>query len=314
MPVRMLFIEHRADRFSRLNEVLAPHLERARASSNIHAVKPIHGDCDEELNAILDKCEQENIKFGPALAFLDQFGYGAVSMALIRRIMSYDQCEVFTYLSYKDMNRWIIDPHKADAFTRAFGGEEWRECVSLPERERRQRLLELYKAALKNENRGDVKYVVSFLMFDKNGSPLYWLLFCTNSLRGLEEMKKAMWYVDKTGEFRFSDNDAPGQLQLLKESFDPAWLAEELRSRLAGRTMTAMEVKEFVLVETPCYLFKEALRKLESNKTAKVIAAPVGASRARFLTINCSRSGCSSTNRSWFRSCGMLADLLAVGQ
>jgi hypothetical protein len=113
-------------------------------------------------------------------------------------------------------------------------------------------------------------------MFDKNGSPLYWLLFCTNSLRGLEEMKEAMWHVDKTGEFRFSDNDAPGQLRLLKESFDPAWLAEELRSKLAGRTMTAMEVKEFVLVETPCYLFKPALRKLESDKTMKVVAAPAG--------------------------------------
>jgi hypothetical protein len=40
--------------------------------------------------------------------------------------------------------------------------------------------------------------------------------------------------------------------------------------------MTAMEVKKFVLVETPCYLFKEALRMVESDKTAKIVAAPVG--------------------------------------
>jgi hypothetical protein len=203
-------------------------------------------------------------------------------MALIRRIMSYGQCEVFTYLSYKEMNRWITDAHKADAFTRAFGGEEWRTCINLDERERRQKLLQLYKDALKKEDRGNVKYVVSFLMFDKNRSPLYWLLFCTNSIRGLEEMKKAMWHADRTGEFRFSDNDAPRQLRLLNESFDPAWLAEELRSRLAGRTMFAIEVKEFVLVETPCYLFKKALSKLESDGTAKVIAAPVGRKAGKY--------------------------------
>ena len=282
MPVRMLFIEHRDDRFERLKIVLGPHLERAKVSCNIHAVEPIHGDCDERLNALLDQYEQEYIKFGPALAFLDQFGYGSVSMDLIQRIMSYGQCEVFTYLSYKEMNRWITDPHKADAFTRAFGGEEWRQCIPLPEHERRKKLLDLYQIALRMEDRGNAKYVVSFLMFDKNGSPLYWLLFCTNSIRGLEEMKKAMWYVDKTGEFRFSDNDAPDQLKLLNESFDPDWLAEELRSRLAGRTMTAMEVKEFVLVETPCHLFKSALSKLEADNAAKVITAPVGRKSGKY--------------------------------
>jgi three-Cys-motif partner protein len=83
---------------------------------------------------MLDRYEKSNIKFGPALAFLDQFGYGAVSMDLIKRIMSYPQCEVFTYLNYKDMNRWISDPAKAAAFTRAFGGEEWRKCID-PSRE-----------------------------------------------------------------------------------------------------------------------------------------------------------------------------------
>lgn len=91
-----------------------------------------------------------------------------------------------------------------------------------------------------------------------------------------------MWYADKTGEFRFSDNDAPGQLRLLGDSFDPAWLAEELRSKLAGRTMYAIEVKEYVLVETPCHLFKAALAKLESENAAKVIAAPVGRKAGKY--------------------------------
>lgn len=272
-PVRMLFIEHREDRFGRLQQVIAPLLQKASSSQNIHAVEPRHGDCDSVLNEMLTDFEKRQIKFGPALAFLDQFGYGAVSMDLIRRILSFPQCEVFTYLDYKDMNRWITDPNKAVAFTRAFGGEEWRQCVDLPEKERRDRLLALYKAALKD--RAGTKYVVSFLMYDKNDVPLYWLIFCTNSIRGIEEMKKAMWKVDETGEFRFSDRDDPSQLALLSKAFDDAWLADELIEKLGGKTMSVTEVYEFVLVETPCYLFKSALKAIE-GKSMTVVAAPPG--------------------------------------
>ena len=269
----MLFIEQRADRFERLESVLAPLLQRARSAHNLRSVEPRQGDCDSVLNEMLASFERRQIKFGPAFAFLDQFGYGAVSMDLIRRILSFPQCEVFTYLDYKDMNRWITDAHKADAFTRAFGGEEWRECVALPERQRRDKLLSLYKTALKN--RAGTKYVVSFLMYDKNNLPLYWLLFCTNSIRGIEEMKKAMWKVDETGEFRFSDRDDPAQLALLSKAFDDAWLGDELINRQSGRVMTVTEVYEFILVETPCYLFKGALRGIE-GKGMTVVEAPVG--------------------------------------
>ncbi len=232
------------------------------------------GDCNDVLNGMLSEADQKQIHFGPALAFLDQFGYGAVSMALIKRILAYPQCEVFTYLNYLEMNRWITDQHKAPAFNRAFGGDEWQGAVKLPELQRRQHLLEAYKTALRN--RGGAKYVVSFLMFDRDGKPLYWLLFCTNNLRGLEEMKRAMWSVDRSGGFHFSDHDHPGQLSLLGELFDQEWLANQLLSQLAGRTMTVLDIKEFVLTETPCYLFRDALRSLEMNKTLTPVAAPLG--------------------------------------
>jgi hypothetical protein len=183
---------------------------------------------------------------------------------------------VFSYLDYKDMNRWITDPAKAAAFTRAYGGDEWRGAIDLPECRRRTFLLDQYKAALRDPQRGNADYVTSFSMFDRNGAPLYWLIFCTNNLRGLEEMKRAMWDVDKTGEFRFSDEDNPSQLRLFSQSFDDAWLADALSSRLAGRKTTASKVKEYVLTDTPCYLFRAALRSLETgpNKRTTVIAAP----------------------------------------
>jgi three-Cys-motif partner protein len=272
MPVQMLFIERREDRYLHLEKLLEQKSAQIASSPNLRSVLGECGECDSKLNRLLDNCDRNHTKFGPALAFLDQFGYGAVSMELIKRILSYPQCEVFTYLNYKDMNRWITDEHKADAFTRAFGGDEWRECISLPERQRREKLLSLYKAAL--QSRAGAKYLVSFLMFDSKNQPLYWMLFCTNNIRGLEEMKKAMWNVDKTGEFRFSDRDNPAQLQLLEETFDQNWLAAELRA-LSGRTMSVADVKEHVLTQTPCYLFKGALKSLEGSGVAVVVSAPV---------------------------------------
>ena len=40
--------------------------------------------------------------------------------------------------------------------------------------------------------------------------------------------------------------------------------------------MMVQEVKEFVLTETPCHLFKEALKKIEMDKKSgfQVISAP----------------------------------------
>jgi hypothetical protein len=199
-------------------------------------------------------------------------------MDLISRILKFGQCEVFSYLDYKDMNRWITDPTKAPAFTRAYGGEDWRGAIALPERERRRYFLDQYKAALKDPNRGNAAYVTSFAMFDRNGQPLYWLIFCTNNLRGLEEMNRAMWAVDGTGAFRFSDEDDPSQLNLFNQTYDEVWLAEELAERLSGRTMSVYKVKEYVLTDTPCYLFKGALKSLEvgKRKRVKVIKAPAG--------------------------------------
>jgi three-Cys-motif partner protein len=270
IPVRMLFIEKRKDRFQHLQSVLAPLLTKVSKSKNIRAVEPRLGDCDSVLSELLDEYQRKRIAFGPALAFLDQFGYGDVSMKLISRILQFPQCEVFSYLEYKNMNRWIADPDKASAFTRAYGNEEWRGAIELPERERRQFLLAGYKAALKDPKRGGATFVTTFSMFDKNSQPLYWLFFCTNNLRGLEEMKKAMWSVDKTGEFRFSDEDNPDQPTLFSKSYDQSWLADELAKRLAGKTMSAHKLKEYVLTDTPCHLFKTALKSLEIGKPKRV--------------------------------------------
>jgi len=282
VPVRFLFVELRQDRYERLHHVLERLSSDIARSANVRVTKPRQGKCDEVLAQMLDEQERKGIRFGPALAFLDQFGYSAVSMQLMARILAYPQCEVFSYLDYKDMDRFISDPPKAQGFTNTWGGEEWRRAIKLPRAERRACLLESYKEALRA--RTNVKYVSSFAMFDTSNRLLYWLVFCTNNLRGLEEMKKAMWTVDKTGEFRFSDSDDPCQLRLLNQEYDQAWLGEKLARDLAGKEMSAAQVKEYVLTNTPCCQFREALRRLETDHdpSIRIVKAPKGRRRRSF--------------------------------
>jgi hypothetical protein len=128
-----------------------------------------------------------------------------------------------------------------------------------------------YMAALRT--RGGAKYVWPFAMLDSGGRHIAWLFFCTNNPRGLEEMKKAMWKVDQTGGFSFSDEHGLGQMTLLNRYSDDA-LATEMKKGLMGKTLTVEQVKEWVLVETPAYRFKNALKILESDGFLSPVNAP----------------------------------------
>jgi hypothetical protein len=219
-------------------------------------------------------------KFGPALVFLDQFGYSEVPMELVQRILQFPECEVFSYLDWSWINRFMTDQTKWEGITGAFGGEEWKAAIDLPPLQRERFLKDTYIKSLKT--RGGTKYGCYFSMFDNAGRLLYWLFFCTNNLRGLEEMKGAMWRVDATGAFRFSDRDDPNQLSFLSEGFDEKWLANHLIIQFQGRVMTVGEIREYILTETPCRRYTESLRILERLDVLTVPNPPNGRQQGTF--------------------------------
>ena len=271
-PIRLLFIEKEPDRFQILKGVVEQYQEMVAQSEHVRLSPPIQGDCESVLTSMLNEYESRGQRFGPALVFLDQFGYSAVSMDLVRRIMEYDQCEVFSYLNWSWMNRFLPDKNKWAGITRAYGDEDWKQALHMQGNEREQFLLDLYNQRL--QKRAGATYVRHFSMHDASGKLLYWLFFATKSLRGLEVMKKAMWKVDELGRFKFSDSQDASQLALFGSSHDDAWLAEHLGRALVGKTMTINDIKEYVLVHTPCYLFKGALRILEDSGRLKAINSP----------------------------------------
>lgn len=268
IPIAFLFIEEDLERYRILQGNIQKYAEEIRNSPRIKSVEVERGDCETCVSALLDERRKENERVGPALFFLDQFGYCDVSMSLIRRIMSHPLCEVFSYLNWDHMHRFLTDQPKWGSLHKTFGGDEWKTVLGLELRERAAFMLRTYRKAL--STKAGSRYVWQFTMSDGADSPLYWLFFCTNSLRGLAEMKKAMWSVDPSGGFRFSDKDDPSQIHLFDEYTEQS-LVDELTRNFMGRTVAVSEIEAFVLSETPAYKYKGPLKVMEDTERIRPI-------------------------------------------
>jgi len=281
IPISFLFIEEHKERHAVLQKKIEEYRRRTEESPRINSVSVKIGECERVLKEVLDSHEKTNRKIGPAFFFLDQSGFSDVSMNLIHRIMSQPLCEVFSYLNWDHMNRFLTDKTKWPSLNRTFGGSEWRTALGLESNERSLFILKTYRTSL--QEKSDSKYIWHFAMCDTSDKLLYWLFFCTNSLKGLEEMKRAMYKADPGGGFRFSDKDDPSQLNLFG-SYQNEMLAQDLAVTLQGKTLTVSQVKEFVLTQTPAYLYKKALSLLEDKDKLEVINPPPGRRKGTFAT------------------------------
>ena len=282
MPKRVRFrlIEHREDRFNILCQQTESLRPRIDASDKVIVDPPVHGDCETEILKLIAERETARVPLGPALFFLDQFGYANVPMSLIQAVMAHPQCEVLSYLNCKRMNAYLSDETKWPTITAAYGDDSWMPAMEMQGAERQRHLIETYKDRIRSLARVD--HVWSFAMFGKNNELIYWLIFSTNSLKGLEQMKKAMWKADDTGSFRFSDRAAanPQGVLFFEDMKSDEYHADELFKRLSGRVMAEAEMERFVLTQTPFYKFKKAVQLLCKQKRAEKVKG--AAWRVRF--------------------------------
>ena len=261
-PIRFRFIEKDTKRYQHLRARLARERERISTSRRVLVDDPINGDCQTEIRKLIAERELRCKVLGPALFFLDQFGYSKISMCLLREIMAHRQCEVFSYLNHQRLSPYLSDPTKTAVITDAFGDESWQQAVALEGDARQLCLIKAYRDAIR-KNAG-VRFVWSFAMFDSGAHLLHWLVFSTNNLSGLEHMKKAMWLADKAGAYRFSDR-VDARQQTFFSTLDDEWLATELSKRLIGKVMNEDELKVFVLTQTPFYRYKGVVRLLKTT-------------------------------------------------
>jgi hypothetical protein len=99
----------------------------------------------------------------------------------------------------------------------------------------------------------------------------YYLFYATNEIRGLQKMKEAMWKVDTTGEFSFSDaTDSSQQVLFAEAAFDI--LRDQILKRFEGQEATVAEVERFVLAETA---FRETHHKRQVLKLLEAGDVPL---------------------------------------
>ena len=273
VPVQIKLIELRSDRVAHLQKLVDTVRSQITGSGRIIIDNPIEGDCEEVINRFIDEHQEQGRRLGPALFFLDQFGYSSFSMELIGRILKHEVCEVFSYLNWNLLHPFMADQTKHAGITKAFGGDEWLPVIGLSGKEKEDRFRDVYLDAIRN--RAGARYTYPFAMRNHNDRVIYWLFFCSNNIRGLEEMKRAMWTVDRSGGFEFSDKHAAMIGKLF--AYEDRDLANDLVEAFDGQVLTVGEVEEYVLVNTPACSYKRVLGDLE--RTGRL--EPVDASKGR---------------------------------
>jgi hypothetical protein len=103
----------------------------------------------------------------------------------------------------------------------------------------------------------------------------YFLFFATNNLRGLEKMKEAMWKVDESGSFQFSDyTDSLRLMSLFGTEPDYALLTKLITVEFSGKTISISNLEAWVIAETPFlpkHIRKGVLMPLEKAGELKAI-------------------------------------------
>lgn len=185
----------------------------------------------------------------PTFAFIDPFGWTGAPFSVVREIMNHPSCEVLVTFMYEEINRFIGHPDQESNFDAFFGTPQWRQGIALPDARARNRFLhDLYLGQLRRDAK--VKYARSFEMRNEKDVTDYFLFYATNSLLGLKKMKEAMWKVDESGEFSFSDATNENQLVLFEKTPRFDLLRNQMLHRFRGRDVTVTEIETFVVTET----------------------------------------------------------------
>lgn len=265
--IKFLFIEDHSKRHEHLQELVERRKQEMAFPTNMR-YEFYRGKFHEAMKSLLADLKSGVQNYDAMFVFIDPFGYSHIPMSIIQELMSYPRCEVLITLMSEEINRFLGADYrtKDQQYDELFGTTEWRKIAAgAPDpKERMKRQHDLYQNQLISMS--GAKYVRSFRMRNKHNATDYFLFFGTKSLLGLKKMKEAMWNVDPTGAYDFSDYTNPYQSFLPYEP-NHEDLSRMLSKQFKGRTVSMEEIEEYVIAQTPYYLYKkEALKPMELAK------------------------------------------------
>jgi len=268
---KFLFIEQDKKRYDHLNQVLSEI--KIPSDLNIE-IKVECSEFDKKLTEILNSIKSENSTLAPTFVFIDPFGFSGVPFDLIKGIMENEKCEVLITFMYEDIDRWKkLDINKSHLDS-LFGTEEWQivNSENLSSDEKIFSLHNLYKTQLEKDAR--IRFVRSFMMINKFNKLDYFLFFGTNNELGLERMKEAMWKVDETGAFQFSDvTHDPKQSVLFELKPQFSRLKKDILFEFKGKEVSIGDLETFVIQKTAflrSHIRKNILDKMEISDPPEI--------------------------------------------
>ncbi len=188
---------------------------------------------------------------------------------------------------FEEINRFLSQGEQPDNFDDLFGCRDWREGINIKlPRERVKFLHDLYQRQLTQA--AGAKFVRSFAMRNERDTTDYFLFFATNNELGLKKMKEAMWRVDESGTYTFSDATDPNQSVLFSAEPDRQLLKRLIVNKFSGVETTLNEIERFVVHQTPFREthYKKVLQALEEAGNIVPVNPPTKRRRGTYADMN----------------------------
>ena len=221
-----VFVESNKERADSLRKII----EQKKWPNNFrHEV--YDGESENVLGNILDYLKKENFRIAPTFAFIDPFGVKGASFSIVKRLLENPKCEVLITFMTGTIRRFVTEI--PEHINELIGNPSAAKIIRASD-DRVSKARELYQESLE----GVAEFVRPFEM---ESATIYNLFFATNHPRGHEKMKEAMWKVDKSGGFRYSDRIPPNLLKLFPDRPEKD-LAEKLSCKFQGRMATSEDI------------------------------------------------------------------------
>jgi three-Cys-motif partner protein len=222
----------------------------------------------------------------PTFVFIDPFGF-KIPFSYVAEVLRSQNCEVLITFMFEEINRFLSQDLQPDNFDDLFGCRDWREAINIRSaRERVKFLHDLYQGQLTHAAGAD--FVRSFAMRNERNTMDYFLFFATNSEIGLRKMKEAMWRVDESGTYTFSDATDPNQSMLFSAEPDRSILSRLIVGKFEGVETTLGEIERFVVRRTPFREthYKKVLQALEEADKIVPVNLPATRRRGTYADMN----------------------------
>jgi three-Cys-motif partner protein len=273
-----------ADHTAQINTIVSfwfIELDRARAEHLQRIVEPLaaslggradvrvsQGTFDETLGGLLTMIAEQQRQLVPTFVMIDPFGVSGTPMSIIEKILSNPKSEVYISFMSEWINRFNEQPEFELHLDALFGRPDWRDVSDLQQpKERKNFLFAFYDRCLRDAG---AQYVLRFELY-RQRELVYAIFFATNSAKGCEKMKEAIWKVDPLNGMAF----IPGNEAVLDFfTNDPSRFQSEIDVFMENRDWVTIDtVEQWASTDATLYprsKLKRALKEMEASGRIEV--------------------------------------------